>query len=710
MENILLKFLKGIHSINHPVSVLKGIGAKRALSLQRRGVHTVIDALFLIPLRYEDRTKIIPIRMAEEGNTLIVKGIVKSSGESFISRRRKIFRIEIDDGTGTLHLAWFNYNKRHMRALSTLKGEILSYGKITNMSGSRYMFHPRLIPPKSWKPCYYPIYPKIEGIPEEVLRNAIRDAVSRFKEDIIDPVPEWIPKEFNLPDLKDTISQLHDPPLSYTLDQLNAMETPFHRRLIFDNLLLFILTSSWLREKRFLTDAPELRSPREVIKMAEEYLPFDLTGDQIKAIKEICSDIKRPYPMNRLLMGDVGCGKTVVCAISAWICALNKRQCAIMVPTQILADQHMEYFSSLPAEMGFRPVLIKGNLNTNEKKRIYSMINKGSYNLVIGTHSLIQEGLHFKDLALVIIDEQHRFGLRQRIDLTLKGKSPHLLVMSATPIPRTLSMTLYGDMDISIIKEFPRGRGVCRTEIVKRSRKRWIYEELICRLKRGEQAFVICPLITDSDGTGLKNVLDMTFQLKRLLEPAYRVGLIHGALSYEEKAEIMDKFKRKKISVLVGTTVLELGVHIPDATVMIVEHPERYGLAQLHQLRGRIGRGAKDSICFLVIPDKLNDKALERLKVLEKSNDGFYIAERDMKLRGPGEFTGAKQWGKTEIDLDLLLRHIDILENSKRIADRIFGSDPWLMKRENVYLRMLLERRLSLISDIDNESVTGYFS
>jgi len=399
-------------------------------------------------------------------------------------------------------------------------------------------------------------------------------------------------------------------------------------------------------------------------------------------------------------MGDVGCGKTAVAAVAAYACVLNNGQAAIMAPTQVLASQHLEYFSGLSQKMGFRPALLTGLLKKSGREDLYRKIKEGGYNLVIGTQSLIQEDLAFQNLSLVIIDEQHRFGVRERALIDRKGNNPHLLVMTATPIPRTLAMTVYGDMDVSVIKEFPRGHVPASARLVSETEKREVFDFLRVRLSQGDQAFVICPVIEGSEELDLKNATDMAQKLAKILSPPYQVGLMHGRLPPQEREAVMAGFRAGRIHLLIGTTVVEVGVHVPKATLMIIEHPERFGLAQLHQLRGRVGRGSDRGVCFLMASGSLSENALSRLKVLVDHHDGFEIARKDLEHRGYGELIGMKQTGLGEMDLLEMMKEPDLLSRAKEEAERLLDADPDLLSAENRALRDFVESVLSRPIDL----------
>jgi ATP-dependent DNA helicase RecG len=442
-----------------------------------------------------------------------------------------------------------------------------------------------------------------------------------------------------------------------------------------------------LRKKERLTGGgPAFVIPPDLLDRFQGQIPFTLTGDQVGVIKDIMSDMTRDAPMNRLVQGDVGCGKTVVAAAAVAAAVLNRCQAALMAPTQILARQHYEFFSNLSTELGIRPVLLTGVLEKKERLDLYQKISEGECNLVIGTQALIQEGLSFHKLGLVVIDEQHRFGVRQRALLRSKGTTPHTLVMTATPIPRSLALILYGDTDISTIREYPGGRRAVHTYVVKDEKRQRGYEGLVKRLAQGEQGLVICPAIEATETRDMENAKDMFHKLKGIVPPKFRIALIHGRLAPAEKNDIMSRFRRGDMDLLVSTTVVEVGVHAPGATVLLIEHPERFGLSQLHQLRGRVGRGSQKGLCLLMLPEKVSEEAFERLKVMTETSDGFEIAQKDLEMRGQGELMGFRQAGAGEIDLMEIMEEPELLMEAKRAAEEIIENDPEL----NSYDQLLL--------------------
>ena len=697
--------LKSIQNLTLPVSTLKGVGPKRAGSFALKGIRTILDLLFLTPIRYEDRTKITPIQEVPEGAPVQVQGqVVFGKEERFFRSRRKIFRIMIRDEGAGLELLWFNYKKPHLDAMASPGSTLLAYGSVTWNHGRRQMVHPEVVKHAPGAPGellgFYPVYPGVEGLSSAMLRSLMMKALQGHLSSIIDPVPARLAESLGLPSLEEALRSVHFPPKSCSFADLNSFQTAFHKRLLFDRFFLVMLTIAFRKRDRERRTGLNLTLSSEGREAAARFFPFTFTLDQTRAVQDILHDLSSGRPMSRLLMGDVGCGKTAVAAVAAYACVQNGRQAAIMAPTQVLASQHFESFSGLSEKMGFRPVLLTGTLKKGEREDAYRKIKGGDYNLVIGTQSLIQEDLVFRNLSLVIIDEQHRFGVRDRALIDRKGTNPHLLVMTATPIPRTLAMTVYGDMDVSIIKEFPRGHVPATARLVPGTGKREVFDFLRVRLSQGDQAFVICPVIEGSEELDLKNATDMAQRLAKLLSPPYRVGLMHGRLPPQEREAVMAGFRAGRIHLLIGTTVVEVGVHVPRATLMIIEHPERFGLAQLHQLRGRVGRGSDRGVCFLMGSDSLSENALSRLKVLVDHHDGFEIARKDLEYRGHGELIGMKQTGLGEMDLSEMMRDPDLLFVAKEKADLLLDSDPQLADPSHHALKTFVESILARPIDL----------
>ncbi len=697
--------LKQTQDITLPLTQLKGVGPKRAVLLAQKGLRTVLDLLFFTPLRYEDRTRITPIREAREGQAVLLKGrVVSGREERFFPSRKRLFKIVLEDGTGRLELLWYQYKRPHLERLARTGSELLVYGKVQINRSRRQIPHPDITLPGKSRPektlGFFPVYSGVQGISPNLLRSVMRGALEISLPAVVDPVPRVFARKIGLPDLATAIGRVHFPPVDSDLALLNQGQTPFQKRLIFDRFFLIMAAIAFRKKFRESVSCPSLPASRNLVRAFEEQLPFPLTGDQARAIQDIIGDLGAGSPMNRLLLGDVGCGKTVIAAAAAYFCIRNNRQAAIMVPTQVLANQHMETFLNLFKGMGFRPVLLTGKRKASEVNAIYRGIRDGHYNLVIGTQALIQEGLAFENLGLAIIDEQHRFGVRQRALLDRKGHNPHLLVMTATPIPRTVALTLYGDMDISFIREYPAGRKGVVTRLVSEGKKRWVFDELRRRMSDGQQVFVICPLIEGSEDQDLKDALDMARRLRKIYPPPFRIGLMHGRLPAEQREKTMEAFRRGTIHLLVGTTVIEVGVHVPRAGAMVIEHPERFGLAQLHQLRGRVGRGTTEGLCILMGSRSLTEKARNRLEALTTSDDGFAIAQKDLELRGQGQWLGMRQAGLGEMDLGEMMREEELFTRARQYAAELVDADPDLSRPEHATLRRFIHALLANPTDV----------
>ena len=696
-------YLKKVQNLGLPVSSIQGIGPKRASFFSAKGIQTILDLLFFTPLRYEDRRNITPISEAPEGVPLLVKGKVIFGREDRFYGRKRIFRIGVRDARAGLELVWFHYKTPYLLKLARER-ELFAYGSISMNRGHRRMIHPdvKLVKEGARQDGMgiYPVYSAVDGIPLSVLKSAVSTALERHLPDLRDPLPPALVRRLGLPGLGEAIQEAHRPLSARSIEELNSGMTPFHKRLLFDRFFLIMLTMAFRRKAREKGTGFALAIPERLWDVLGRLFPFRLTSHQEMAISEILTDFRSGKPMNRLLVGDVGCGKTAVGAAAAFICAANLGQTALMAPTQILAIQHLDYFTTLSATAGFRPVLLTSGLRKSARNRICEGIANGQYNLIIGTQSLIREDLTFSRLGLVIIDEQHRFGVRERALMDRKGERPHQLIMTATPIPRTLAMTLYADLDISWIRGYPEGRLPVMTRIIGATEKRQVLDELIDRLSRAQQAFVICPVIQGSEETDLKDAMAMAYRLKKILSPRFRVGLVHGKLSPAEREDVMERFRRGSIHILVGTTVIEVGIHVPKATVMVIEHPERFGLAQLHQLRGRVGRGREQGVCFLMLSGRESDQARERLEILVNTQDGAEIARNDLELRGHGELIGTRQTGLGDLDLGDVVRESELLERAKDEARRLIDSDPDLLLPENQILRVFAEEMVQRPIDI----------
>jgi len=692
--------LKQVLGLSQPLTTLQGIGPKRADLMAHRGIRTVIDLLYYTPRRYEDRSRLTPFRLAEEGRPVFTKGEIVFGGEErFPPSRKRLFRIVLSDQNHRLDLIWFHYKRPYLEALRIPGKTLLVYGVVTRNRGKRQIIHPDVIRPDpnglGSALGFYPVYPSVPGLTSRFIRSVLKAVLQHHLPELQDPLPSEVLKRAELPALDEALRYVHDPPLEASAELLRRFATPGQRRLTFDRFFTIVLSLAYRRKSRTLWHGPPVTIPPDPLKHIESFFPFSFTGDQRRVIREIGNDISSDFTMNRLLQGDVGCGKTVVAAAAAHFAVMNDLQVGLMVPTQILAIQHLETFNRFSKALGFKPVLITAGLTMDQRKEIYHDVRQRRYNLVIGTHALIQEPLVFPELGLVIIDEQHRFGVQERALMSQKGDHPHVLVMTATPIPRTLALALYGDMPISTIKEKPNVSLSVLTRLATQKDKREVYETIHHRLSKGQQAFVICPVIENGGEGDLKGAVDMAENLKKVLSPPFRVGLLHGDQAPDERQSVMDLFRKGRIHLLVGTTVVEVGVHVPNATVMVIEQPERFGLAQLHQLRGRIGRGEDQGICYLMASSRLSQKALDRLSFFVQENDGFRIAQKDLETRGQGELIGLRQSGLGDLDLAEIMEEADLLAKAKEAVNYILDHDPDLTHPGNRSIRTVIDAILA---------------
>ena len=697
------RLLKQVQPLSHPLSTLKGVGPKRGAQFACKGIHTVLDLLYFTPLRYEDRTSVLPIREALEGEPSVVQGRVVQGGEQqLFPSRRRVFKILLQDRSGKMELLWFHYRKPHLVRFAIPGTELLAFGAVKTNRGKPQIIHPEIwiCAGKERGLGFFPVYSAISGVSPTLLRSTIRKALDQYAGAVSDPVPESIAGPLGLPRLAEALQYVHFPPPDAVFSELNHHQTLCHQRLLFDRFFLVMLAIASRRKAARNQKGLKWTCPPGLPGNLSGFFPFTLTSDQEAAFRNILHDLESGRPMNRLLLGDVGCGKTAVAALAAYVAVMNKARAAIMAPTQVLASQHFDYFSALPIEMGFRPMLLTGALGKAQRREAYEKIRSGSSNVVIGTQALIQDELLIPALGLVVIDEQQRFGVRERALMDRKGKNPHQMVMTATPIPRTLAMTVYGDLEISVIREFPAGRKPVVTRTVKTGEKRKVLDFLRRRLALGQQAFVICPVIEESEERDLKSAMETAAKLGKIFSPPFEIGLIHGRLPSHEKDAVMNAFRCGRVHVLVGTTVVEVGVHVPSASVMIIEHPERFGLSQLHQLRGRVGRGSERGVCLLMVTDGLSERAISRLQIMTETGDGHEIARKDLEERGLGELIGMRQAGLGEVDLAEMMREPDLVLRAKEAADSLLDADPELAHPSNQTLKRFVESILAKPIDL----------
>ena len=662
-----------------PIQYVKGVGEKRASLLKKLGIETLYDAVHFYPRSYTDFSSSVLISKLKEGEICCVKAFVGCGvSKSEIRKGMTIYKTVASDETGVLHITIFN-NGYQAEALEVGK-EYFFLGKVGVNFGSFEMTNP-IIEPYSESLMMKPVYPQTASLRTKQIEKIIRQALGIYTEaSYADPVPDSIRRKYQLCHERYALSNIHFPSCQKDIDTSRE-------RLIFEEL--FVLQCALMKLRKKSGEKTACKIKKDYTDEFISTLPFTLTAAQIRAIKECCESMSKPVAMNRLLQGDVGSGKTVVASALMYTAVKNGFQCAMMAPTEILATQHAETLRKLLPE-DINICLLTGGVTAANKKKIKKMLQDKTADIVVGTHALLTSDTNFNSLGLVVTDEQHRFGVQQRSALSGKGESPHVLVMSATPIPRTLSLIIYGDLEISVIDELPKGRQKIDTFFVDSSYKERIYKFIKKHLDTGLQAYIVCPLVEESESE-LTSAKEYAEKLSEKQFRDYSVGLLHGKMKPKEKKEIMERFSRGDIQLLVSTTVIEVGIDVPSAVVMVIENAERFGLSQLHQLRGRVGRGKDKSYCIL-ISDSGGESTKQRLGIMCKTNDGFLIAEEDLKLRGPGDFFGSKQHGLPEMKIADLLSDMVTLKHTRDAANEIFKKDSDLSLPEHAGLNMAVKR------------------
>ncbi len=666
---------------------VKGVGSARAAQLKNIDIESVEDLLNYVPRRYLDRSTITKIsQISLNSETTIVGKVVKVRK---VPRPHQRLIVSIYDQTGLLDAVWFN-QVDYFSKVFEVDQEVAFSGKIGFYKGWQIV-HPDFDIIEESKEQLHtgqiiPLYPSSEqlrssGLSSRGFRRIIHNALEKYGALISENLPDFLTEKYKLLPRPETYRQIHFP------KKMEEISQPL-RRLKYEELfyLQLLMALRHYAQKSALQGIP-MTTSGETIKKVYRKMPYDLTNAQRRVLKEIYKDLKSGHPMNRLLQGDVGSGKTIVALITALIAIENGYQVALMAPTEILAEQHYFNIGDLLKDIPISVELLIGALKNKQKTMIHGDLKSGKIDLIIGTHALLQETVEFKKLGLVIIDEQHRFGVLQRGELIGKGANPHVLVMTATPIPRTLAMTFYGDLDTSIIDEMPPGREPITTAWRKEIKLKQVYTFIRERVAAGERVYVVYPLVEESEKMDLKAATESYELLQSKIFPEFRVSLIHGRMKAGEKEAAMSKFKNGEIQILVSTTVIEVGVDVPEATIMLIEHAERFGLCQLHQLRGRIGRGTKKSYCILITSGEVNEVAQQRLKMMEKTNDGFLIAEEDLRLRGSGEFFGTRQHGLPDLKYSDLVKDIKIIQTARKDAFAIIGQDPQLRLKQHHIIR-----------------------
>ena len=666
-----------------PLQYLKGVGPRRAADLARAGLLTLDDLLHRFPIRYEDRSRLQPIVSLKPGVAASISGRVLSCG--LRSTRRpgfKIFEALVGDPSGALRAVWLN--QPFLRDVFAPGQQVVLFGA-TEMrgGGGLQLTNPQyeILEEEDRATIHtgriVPVYEKAGSVTPKIQRRLVYDALQRLPSDLPDTLPDPLRLRLGLPSRRAAFLAAHFPPADVPIADLNHFITPAQRFLIFEEAFLFHLGVLARRRSAAEERKPvQVRVDDGVRESARRVLPFRLTAGQKASLKEIVEDLQRPHPMNRLLQGDVGAGKTIVALLAALVAMENGLQVAFMAPTEILAEQHFLSISRL-LEASRHPVaLLTGAMGAAARRRQLAEVESGAAHLVVGTHALVQGDVRFRQLSLVIIDEQHRFGVLQRAMLRAKGLHPDVLVMTATPIPRTLALTLYGDLDVSVIRDLPPGRLPVKTTAKPDSRRAEAHGFIKEQVAAGRQAYVVYPLVEESDKVDLQAATEMADHLAQEVFPEFRVGLLHGRMTPEGKDRVMRAFAAGDLDILVSTTVVEVGVDVPNASVMLVEHAERFGLSQLHQLRGRVGRDQRQAYCCLLYQAPLSDDARERLRAITETTDGFEIAERDLLLRGPGDFFGTRQAGIPTFRSIDLLRDRDLLDLARREAVAWLDSAP----------------------------------
>ncbi len=662
-----------------PVTALRGAGPRVAERLENIGVRSVQDLLFHLPLRYQDRTRTTPIGALRHGDEALVVAEIQLTQLRY-GRRRSLVSM-ISDGTGRLLLRLFHFSEAQRRGLERGR-RIMCYGEARRGPQGMEMVHPeyRLLAEDQAAPVethLTPVYPTTEGLSQGILRKLLPQALELLSDDgnLDELVPADILKRLSFPPLRDAVLQAHRP--QSRGDEPAVL--PARKRLAFEELLAHHLSLRQLRQKLDQKRAPSLEPRGALVSAFLKSLPFELTAAQRRVAAEIQADLQRTHPMHRLAQGDVGCGKTVVAALAALQTIESNFQTALMAPTELLAEQHLKNFSAWFEPLDVRVAWLSGKQTGVARRQVYESVASGEAQMAIGTHALFQEQVAFKRLGLVIVDEQHRFGVHQRLMLRDKGvrdeMHAHQLIMTATPIPRTLAMTAYADLDTSVIDELPPGRKPVDTAVVPESRRSEVVARVLDACRKGQQAYWVCTLIEDSETLQAKAAAETEQDLRRAL-PQLTIALVHGRMKPAEKEAVMAEFKNGRIDLLVATTVIEVGVDVPNASLMIIENAERLGLSQLHQLRGRVGRGAQKSACVMLYQTPLSQAARERLNVLRETNDGFKIAQRDLELRGPGELLGTRQTGMLQFRVADLARHQALLPEVTRAAGEILKRCP----------------------------------
>jgi ATP-dependent DNA helicase RecG len=688
-----------LKALSQSAQFVRGVGPRYADKLRKFGIGTVEDLLYHLPFRYEDRRSLSTVRDLRVGMVASVAGEITHLAERYVGRhQRRILEGVLRDDTGLLALTWY-HQIAYFRSRYQVGQRCLVHGKVEGTLGNqKRMVHPEIdLSADLEGQGVLPVYNKPTTTTVGLMRKLVRSAAGDWAERLPSVLPERVVRAARITDLPQAMRLLHTPPRDADVDALNAFRSLGHRSLVFDELFFLQLGMALRRRSVELESGLTLPVRGTLTQRLQALLPFALTRAQQRVLREIRADMAKPHPMHRLVQGDVGSGKTIVALFAALAAVENGYQAAFMAPTELLAEQHYNTLNRFAPPLGIDPILLTSEVTRGRRRTLLARVERGEVQLVVGTHALIQEGVTFKALGLGVIDEQHRFGVLQRAALRRLGASlgvmPDILLMSATPIPRTLAMTVYGDLDVSVLDELPPGRQPVRTLLRHEGERAKVYDLVKRELNKGRQAYVVYPLVEGSDTTDLRDATTMAEELARVVFHDYRVGLVHGKMKPAEKDVVMRRFKAGDVQLLVSTTVIEVGIDVPNASVMVVEHAERFGLAQLHQLRGRVGRGSDAALCILITPYHRGDEALRRLQAMTSTTDGFRIAEIDLEIRGPGEMLGTRQSGLPDFRVANLIRDRGILDEARRAAEDWLRSDPKLTTPESQGLRVVLAHR-----------------
>lgn len=692
-----------------PIQFLKGVGPYLGNILEKRGIKTVLDLLYHFPTKYLDYRHIDTIRTLTPGkNKCIIAEVIGIASRPLGRSRKRIGEMSITDGTGVMKVVWFHFNEKYLKSKYPSGKKVFIAGECQHYGGIKQFTHPDILDVGQSLPDQniLPIYPLSEGLHQKTLHKIIQNAIKTHL-DFIKECPYTVRASGESQiTIKEALFNIHQPSNEENIDDLNQFKSKWHQRLSYDELFYLQLGLSLRKRGYQQQKGIAYQSKINLLNMALKELPFKLTQAQQRVIDEILKDQLKIEPMHRLVQGDVGCGKTLVAFLSSLQTIENGYQVAFMAPTEILAIQHTINLKKIADPIDVRIECLTGSTKKKKREQLLADLKSGHIHILIGTHALIQEGVDFKKLGFIIFDEQHRFGVMQRKTLIDKGDKsliPDVLSMTATPIPRTLSMGLYGDLDVSTIDERPKGRKPIKTRLFSDKLRDKCYTFILQELNKGRQAYFIYPLVEETEKSDLKAATEMAKNLTEVFKP-YKVALLHGKMKAQDKDEIMAAFKRNDYQVLVSTTVVEVGVDVPNATIMVIEHAERFGLSQLHQLRGRVGRGEYQSYCFLIAGYAQSEETKYRLHVMEKTDDGFVIAEEDLKIRGPGDFLGTRQSGLPELKLTHLMGQTKLLEKAKKRVEEIMEEDPFLKEEKHQRIKEILKERWEGKLDLANIS------